>query len=487
MSYPSPAGSAAPPVQPAAAAVPAQPGPGGPPVPPPSAAPPERRSAFAEGMDRFRRAAVTEPGRLRIIGAVLAVLVVVFGAVTAWQVTDRSSAADDVLLRSQPLSRDAAEIYRSLADANTTAASGFLAGGEEPREVRKRYEDDIDQAGTLLVRAAANSQGAAAARTKITEINRWLPQYTAAIETARANNRQGLPLGGAYLRYANGLMDEKLLPAASELYEAETAQLNDDYAAAKSWPWLALALGVVALGVLLWAQRRHYRRTNRVFNQGMVVASALTAVVLLWLAVGHTLARAGLNDSDKNGAQSLMVLNQARIESLKAHGNEGLKMVSRGAVTKGNDQDAYEVDYGASMTDLAGKDAETLDDSLMEKALALAGDDDAGRVPVEKAVDGVREWQTRHKAMLEADNAGNYDKAVHQVIGGANEKATGECFDVVNKALAQAIDHEQQQFDAAAADGRDALGGLWIGAAVLAVLGAAGALLGIGRRLSEYR
>jgi hypothetical protein len=61
------------------------------------------------------------------------------------------------------------------------------------------------------------------------------------------------------------------------------------------------------------------------------------------------------------------------------------------------------------------------------------------------------------------------------------------CFDNVDKALAAALAHEQTEFKQAASDGRDSLTGLPTGAAVLAVLGAAGAVLGIGRRLSEYR
>ncbi|CAM5538663.1 Secreted protein OS=Streptomyces griseomycini OX=66895 GN=FHS37_004978 PE=4 SV=1 [Streptomyces griseomycini] len=71
------------------------------------------------------------------------------------------------------------------------------------------------------------------------------------------------------------------------------------------------------------------------------------------------------------------------------------------------------------------------------------------------------------------------------VIGA--EGATGECFDNVDENLATAIEHEQGEFRRAAGDGRDALTGLPAGAAALAVVGAAGAVLGIGRRLSEYR
>lgn len=67
------------------------------------------------------------------------------------------------------------------------------------------------------------------------------------------------------------------------------------------------------------------------------------------------------------------------------------------------------------------------------------------------------------------------------------DKPTGECFDQVDKNLGIASVYEAKEFERAAQDGRDAMLGLPVGAAVLAVIGAAGAVLGIGRRLSEYR
>ncbi|MEV4438676.1 hypothetical protein AB0K09_06570, partial [Streptomyces sp. NPDC049577] len=245
-----------------------------PPHPPGAPDPAPRVTAWREGLDRLRAGATTEPGRLRAIGAALAGLLVVFGAVTAWQVTDRSAASDAVVERSQPLSADAADIYRSLADADTTAASGFLAGGQEPRAVRQRYENDIARASELLVKAAANTEGSDAARRRIATLNDQLPVYTGLVEAARANNRQGLPLGGAYLRYASDRMRDDLLPAARGLYEAETGRLGEDYGHARSWPWASLATGVLALGALGWAQRRTYLRTHRVFNRGLVAATA---------------------------------------------------------------------------------------------------------------------------------------------------------------------------------------------------------------------
>ncbi|MGW0843623.1 hypothetical protein ACWD26_26440 [Streptomyces sp. NPDC002787] len=493
MTY-TPKGSAAP------TAPPASPGPAVPPqaarasrLPMPPPAPdggPPRRTAFAEGLDQLRAAATTEPGRLRIIGAVLALLVVAFGSVAAWQMTDRSAAADDVLHGSQPLSSAAAEIYSSLAAANTAASSGFLAGGQETEESREDYEREMREAAKQLALAATASESGSDSEERIARLNALLPEYKGLVERARSNNRLGYPLGGAYLRYANDKM-QNMLKEARSIYDNENERLRDDYADATSYPWAALGLGALAIGGLVWAQRRNYQRTNRVLNHGLVAATAASTVVLLWLAGGHTLARAGLNDSYEHGVRSLTVLNDARIASLTARGNENLTLISRGAQTTtikvdGEDTAVDEFDHTF-----------TLEMAKLKEQLAAAerlADDDSGKKPVEAAGAGMEEWLERHGKARAADDKGDYQCALDQVIGGRSttdcpdgDKPTGECFDEVDENLGIASTYEAKEFELAAQDGRDAMSGLPVGAAVLAVLGAAGAVLGIGRRLSEYR
>ncbi|MDD1058190.1 hypothetical protein NMG29_08110 [Streptomyces cocklensis] len=460
---------------------------GGVPVPPPGGPGPGRRRAWVESAARMRAAATTEPGRLRIIGAGLALLVVAFGAVTAWQVNDRSTAADNVVKHSAPLSATAAEIYRSLADADATVTGGFLVGGLQPKTVSDRYEDDITNASTLIAQAAANSEGSPQAHAQIAALNQQLPKYVELVTAAQTNNRQGLPVGGAYLRYANTQMRKPggLLSAADKLYQIETDRLGSDYTRAKALPYVSWAVGAVALGALLWAQRRHYRRTNRVFNHGMLAASAASAVVLLWLVAGHTLARNQLEHSDAHGARSMQVLNTARIGVLQARGDENLTLVARGS------GDAYEKNFTDGMTSLAGPDPKGVG-GVLAQALQLA-DDSAGSDPVNAAVKSVQTWRGRHTAERKSDKAGDYTTAVAEVIGGKDSSGkdvkdtTGNCFDAVDASLQQAVTQEQKEFKSAADNGRDALAMLPYGAAALAVLAAAGALLGIGRRLSEYR
>lgn len=479
------------PASPAASAtVPAQRGAAGAPVP--------RRSAWSEGVDRLRYALGTEPGRLRLIGLVLALLLVAFGAVTAWQTAERSAAAHDVLHRSQPLTNDAATIFQALADADTAASTGFLSGGQEPAEIRARYDRDIELASEKLAAAASNSGVSSSSAEAIAKLNRKLPVYTGEINTARVYNRQGLPLGGAWLRHASELMQTDMLKQAERLYQAENERLGQDYDQATPYPWLAIGLGVLTLGALARAQVRDYRRTSRVLNQGLIAAGATTLVLLLWVTAGHTVARSELNSSKESGVASLRVLNDARIASLKARASENLTLVNRGAVTrKVGDRtvDAYEYTYQRQMRALAGPeqsgdgdDAENgKDGGYLGRALELA-DSGAGTGAVERARTRAQEWRNRHGEARRLDDDGEYKKALDKVIGEAGKtRPTAQSFDAVDKALSDGITAEQADFRGSARDGEGAMTGMPVGSGVLALLGGAGAVLGIGRRLSEYR
>ncbi|MFD3451025.1 hypothetical protein ACFWVC_02500 [Streptomyces sp. NPDC058691] len=451
-----------------------------------SGAPGEARSwAWVDQLRAWRAAATTEPGRLRVIGALLVVLVVAFGAVTAWQITERAAAADDVIHHSEPLSARAADIYRSLADAGATASGGFLAGGVEPKNVSDRYDKDIDVASRSITQAAASSEGSPGSRDRLERLSQGLSEYTGLVERARSNNRQGFPVGGAYLRRANDLMNEQILPDAKELWTIETARLGRDYDDAQALPWGAWALGAVALVALFWAQRRSYKRTHRVFNVGLLAGTAATVAVLLWLVAGHGVARARLDDSYAHGARSLQVLNEARIESLQARSNENLTLVARGG------GDAYNTAYLKQIQDMAGTKADGKT-GLLAQALRLA-DDAESRESITTAMKDAKAWWRLNLQARAKDDAGSYLDAVAQTIGGRYENGeqakeySGVCFDGVDSSLAKAVAHEQDEFEQAAEDGRGALNGLGAGAALLAVFGAAGAVLGIGRRLSEYR
>src|SRR6266853_325370 len=150
--------------------------------------------------------ATTTPGRLRLLLVSLVALSLIWGAVAAW--------------------------------------TAFLSGGLEPLAARHRYLADIAEAASSLESATAVA-GQSAAAADLARISADLPIYTGEVETARADNRLGLPLGAAYLREASGLMRGTLLPAAREVSAEANSQLSAASGRATGLP-LALVLLAIA-------------------------------------------------------------------------------------------------------------------------------------------------------------------------------------------------------------------------------------------------
>jgi hypothetical protein len=198
-----------------------------------------RRAGWRSGLE-----GATTPRRLGLLLALLVLLSVVWGLLAALTANQHAAAAGDVVAVSEPLSLDAEQVYTSLSDADATAANAFLTGGLEPAAARQRYQADITQAA-IRIEAASALVGSSAARTQLpghlahqasttgtavgddlATLSGQLPVYTDEVATARANNRLGYPLGAAYLREASGLLRGTLLPAASDIYTRESAQLT---------------------------------------------------------------------------------------------------------------------------------------------------------------------------------------------------------------------------------------------------------------------
>ncbi|GAA2126295.1 hypothetical protein GCM10009759_78620 [Kitasatospora saccharophila] len=453
------------------------PAPAGGPVAVPGGAGPVGR--LSGPLARLRRAARTPPGRLRTAAAVLVALTLLFGVTAAWQSADRAAAARQLASRSEPLSQDAAELYRSLADADATAAAGFLMASAEPPEVHAQYQADLDTAARLIPQAAARSGSSAEAQRLLAELGRQLPRYAGLVESARAINREGLPLGGAYLRYASAYLQEEVLPNAQRLADAEAAALDGDYDAAAAVPWAALVLGVLLLGALGRYQVVLFRRTNRVFNPGLLTASAAVLTALVWTAAGTVAAGTGLHGARTQGIAPLRDLNRVRVEALRAHTAEVLDLVSRGATKK------FEGEWQA----LAGTLADPAGGAGSVAGL-LAAPPDRARQQLADARHWFEVWQQRHATagQLGAGSAKDaYEQALGATLTPGRDDTARAAFDAAGQQWEQAARAEQAAFEAAAGGIDGALGVQAAAAGLLAALAVGGTVRGLGRRLAEYR
>ncbi|QKV76793.1 hypothetical protein [Amycolatopsis sp. Hca4] len=460
------------------------PAPGAPPSPPDNRDRTGGRSGLlgllelpGQGVRAVVRSAATTPGRLTVIAVGLVLLALVAGLVATLSVQDRDDTISGVIDRREPLAAASQQVYRSLSDADATAASAFLSIGTEPPALRQRYERDIAEAGAALAKAASDSADVAAAATPVDVLNQQLPVYTGLVETARANNRLGYPVGASYLREASELMRAKILPAAQDLYRVDTERLIEEQDSATGFPWLATILVVALLAALIVAQVYLTRRTNRLLNVGLVVATAAVVVSLLWGAVALIVQGSLVGSGQEDGSHRVDVLVRARIAALQARADETLTLVARG------DGGAYEKDFGAKAVQLVGEDGQG---GLLGEARGLIKDGD-GATKVADASAAATDWLKAHRQVRAQDDAGAYQEAVDSAVKEDAKGGSAPAFRRLDDSLQAAIDVGRQDFVDDTHNGDRALTVLAPGLAVLAIVAAAGVTMGIRERLREYR
>ncbi len=421
---------------------------------------------------RFLRKFVqSTPGRLIGMAAGVLVLAIIVGVLTASGVQSKGDQVRDLATTAEPLSVAAQDIYRALQDADATASSAFLAGGIEPAATRQQYLADIAQATSALTLEA----GTVVAPDALQTLSSQLPIYTGLVETARANNRQGFPVGAAYLREASGLMRSKLLPAAEQLYKAENARLNTEQAAATAFPIGEVVLLLITVALLFAAQWYLLGATNRLVNTGLVVAAGAAVVALLWTSAAMTAVTLHLDSARRDGSDQVAVLVQARFAAVQARADETLTLVVRG-----NGQ-SYQTDYLTAANRLGGRDGS---EGLLGQAKAMATDPSV-RTSLDNAIRAQQAWTSVHRRIREADDAGQYTQAVEDSIG-TSASSSGSLFADLDKNLLSALDTARAAFNRQASGADAALILLRPGLIVIAVVIGVASGWGIWQRLREY-
>jgi hypothetical protein len=423
------------------------------------------------------RSSATTPGRLSLIAVGLVLLSLLAGLIGTLAVQDKSDTIDGLIEHREPLAAAAQQVYRSLSDADATASSAFLSTGAEPPELRQRYEFDIAQAGAALAKAASDAGGTGAAAEQVNILNQQVPVYTGLVEAARANNLQGFPVGASYLREASELMRSKILPAAAELYRIDTERLAAEQDDATDVPWVTAVLVLGLLAALVATQIYLKRRTNRVLNVGLLVATVAVAVAVLWGSTAMIVQGVLVGSASEDGTEHVDVLVQARLTALQARGDETLTLVARGS------GGAYQQEFAQLSGQLVGADGRS---GLLGRAAAGA----QGQ-PSAEHVDAARQdataWLEAHERVRELDESGDYAQAVSVAIEGGNPQSAAAAFSRLDRNLGEAIFAGRQVFLDDTTNAGRALTLLAPGVAVLFVIAALGVTMGIRERLMEYR
>jgi hypothetical protein len=443
-----------------------------PPAQAPAPAPAAGAAPGRRPLDRALASLRFTPGQLRGVLAVLAALILGAGITGMTAILAKSAVIEETTGQSGRLSVAALQLYQALSQADAIATSSYLTAGTPSDEMNDTYREALRDA-TVALATAAGEVKTAADTELVAELNTRMPVYTGLVETARTFNRLGEPVGATYQEQASTLMREEMLPAAHELQDNSLGQLNESRSDAQAFPWAAAVLVVAALGTLVWAQLWLSRKTNRVFNLGLVGASVLLAAFAGWLAFA-SLASAGHTDrSHEEGAGPLELLAEAEITAQQARAEESLVLIARGEDTDAADR------FTAHMTALAD------DGGLLDRLDEAFADDPDLSQRVDAAREAADTWRTGHDEVVKLAQDGRYTDAVAMAVGEGDESLWAS-FRTLNEELTIATEVSADRFAEATSDAQRSLSGAAAGLAALSLLALISAAVGIQMRVAEY-
>jgi hypothetical protein len=419
----------------------------------------------------------TTPGRFTLVAIVTVVGALVFGLLAWTAERSRHRAAQAVATQTEPLLVQAVNLYASLSDANATAATTFLKGGLEQPAQRQRDLRDLQAASAALATLTRQIGSSPGTFQSISTITSELPVYSGLVESARANNRQGLPVGAAYLRQASNLLSQSILPAANQLYTTEATRLNDDYRSGTSTAALVafLSVAVLSLALLLLAQRYLTQISNRRLNIPIVVATLLVLALSVWGFLSLLSEQNGLATAQLNGSDPVEVLSAMRILASRAQSDESLTLVARGG-----DQQLPR-DFDAAMAALMPGNGQG---GVLGEIEALSR-----RTGTDAAAAGLaitlNAYRAHHAQISALEGNGHFDQAIALAVRSAQSQASPA--DRLSTDLTAQIDFAQRRFAQAAAGADSSLAGLSVAIPALTLIAAVLALLGLRQRISEYR
>jgi len=425
----------------------------------------------------LREHLATTPGRLRLLALLLATTALIFGVATTAAATVRRNATNAVAAQTEPLLFEADGLYASLSDADATAATTFLRGGIESGTRRRRYLNDLRSATSQLTTLTRQVRNSPVAEAAVSTISARLPIYSGLIETARANNRQGFPVGAAYLRQASDLMRAEILPAADRLYAVEAQRLTGDYRSGVGSGTFAVVVltGLLALAALIGGQVYVTRRTHRLLNVPMVVGTVVLLALVVWTLAAFSQEQDSLSSAQRKGSDPVEILSATRILTLRAEGDESLALVAHG----GGDQ--FVADFAAATHALGPADGTQ---RLLGEASMLASRTHSAAAFAEFRSTLAR-YRAAHRRIAALEAAGRFGDAINLAVGSRAKEAP--LADELNKSLGTQIASAQHRFAGAAENATSALGGLWLGIPLLATAVGLLGLLGLFQRISEYR
>lgn len=377
------------------------------------------------------------------------------------------------------------QIQAELADLDTQAARMLLVTDRQADVALQLFTFRRSSLTRGLVDAAQGISYGDAERRALLLVSEHLSRYLDAVGEARLRAARGDGAGAleAY-RLATEIMHGRAMPAAEQLGAINEQAMGEIYRASLRRSLLAevaaLAAGGAALAVLLWAQVFLARRTRRLLNAPLLLATLLAAGFsgYLYSRIGE--ARDDLQIARMNAFEAAHQLWQARAVAYDAAGDQSRALLD----PQGADRHRSAFDGKMNRLLLDRSTTGGLLNEARKKVGAFASEQEAHG----EAVGGLRKfWGVDDEVRRAARGSGPIDQAA------ARQDAVRRClddgvaaFDAFDARLQRLLSLNVEVFEQLMAEGDAGLKRAEMLDPLLALALAALAWLGLRGRLREY-
>ena len=404
----------------------------------------------------------------------------------------------------------AQQIAASLADfdANTTNELICEPGSKDMNTAMATVQQRHKEITSNLVKAAENITFGDNERVPINTIADNLGKYETTMEEAKillqtGHKDQAVKTG----RIASDLMQNVLLPAAGKLDKANRSVLDTTYESHRNVDAVCLALvlasGIVLLAMLAYAQYFTFRKTNRILNPGLAVASAIAISLTGYAAYTLMTTNEIVRSAVKDAFDSVYFLWHARAIAYDANGDETRWLYDRENANRYADSffakskslaefqsriltDLPENVSSKSLADMAnGKDPEAADfkgylaDEL--KNITFPGELEAATATLEY----YREYLQADKKIRALEEEGRHAEAIRFCLS-YGEGGSNFLFGKFDDALGQTLGINQKAFDEDIVTAFQHLDPFTYITPIAILLIAASAIFGFWERIKEY-
>ncbi|HVF33042.1 MAG TPA: hypothetical protein VM933_08395 [Acidimicrobiales bacterium] len=432
--------------------------------------------------DWARQAAASTPGRFRLWSLVVAGGLVVLGVAGGVAASALVDSTDRIRRNAGPVLVATQSVTASLAEADAAATAAFLSGREEDPEQRRLYEQALARAVQQTEEVSSLIGDDEDAHVDLQEMSVLVNRYAGLIEAARAGNRAGIAGSERYLLDALDLLAGGISDRAADLGAASEARLRADERNRTAGVLATVAVGALVLVLLVVAQVALARRTRRLLNLPLALATLLVLTTLGWMSVATARSEDRRRDGRRDGYQSITLTADIARAAYGARSDETVALI---AADRTRQESAT---AAAAVLTLSPVTPE-----LVDAVRAGEGAEGAGLfLEAARRADSAREKAAVAELLVRwqryADTVTRLRSAPTPEAGRAIAVDAGSStFNGFNFSLESVLGDNRTQFLEALDRSSDALRGLTLLASGLPLLAALAALVGFQLRINEYR